>query len=144
MGFTAHAKRCVPPTARCHQGQSCFRVASDSGAWPLLCMQMEKGIIKTAIEIAVSNPSTVNRYFPLCSSKEISINIPKAQDCSRDLLVPTVLFLSPSLQITWTRPFTSACLLFRLVGRRLEGASCLQVALQSLQTAFAEVSLLIQ
>ena len=97
MGFTAYAKCLVQLTAQCHQGQSRFRSASDSGARSLLCMQMEKHIIKKAIEMAMSNPSTVNGYFPLCSSEEISINMPKAQDCSRDLLVPTTLFLSPSL-----------------------------------------------
>lgn len=96
----AYAKCLVQPTARCHQGQSCFRAASNSGAQSLLCMQMQEDIIKKAIEIAVSNPSTVNRYFPLCSSEEISINMPKAQDCSRNLLLPTILFLSPSLRIT--------------------------------------------
>lgn len=68
------------------------RAASTSRAWLLLCMQMETGIIKSAAEIAVSNPHTANRYFLLCSSEEISINMPKAQDCSRDLPVPRPCF----------------------------------------------------
>lgn len=94
-GFPASAERLVQPTARCQQGQSCFRAASDSGAVCkcMLCMQMEKDIIKKAIEIAISNPFTVNRYFPLCSSEKISINMPKAQDGSRDLLLPSCFYL---------------------------------------------------
>lgn len=52
------------------------RAASSSTAWLLLCMQMETAIIKSAAEIAVSNPSTANTYFLLCSSEEISINMP--------------------------------------------------------------------
>lgn len=68
------------------------RAASTSRAWFLLCMQIETGIIKSATEIAVPNPSTANRYFLLCSSEEISINVPKAQVCSRHLLVPRPCF----------------------------------------------------
>lgn len=94
LGFTARAGRCLmQPTARCCHGQSCFKAASNSnltGAWPLLCIQMEGDKIKKASKIALSNPCTVNRHFPLCSSEEISINIPQAQECGGYLPVPTV------------------------------------------------------
>lgn len=82
----------MQPTAQCYHRQSSFRAASDSdltGAWPLLCIQKEGDKIKKASKIALSNPCAVNRHFPLCSSDEISINMPQAQDCGGDLPVPT-------------------------------------------------------
>lgn len=93
-GVTAHAECLMQPTAQCQQGQSSFRAASHGRAHLLLCRPMGTGTIKNAVEVALSNPSTINRYFLPCYSEEISINMPEAQDYSRNLLA-SCFYLHP-------------------------------------------------